>query len=236
MSCILIERDVNRYDDFDKETRAYKTVRTVHEQHVVDLDKAIFTCNWRYGLRWDENEGIQDHFIRGIVVPDGKTQIFGKVLPLHGSSCEIPVKDLPAKEREKIYGMYDDRTLDDVWRMIQDTYENYPIHQWLSPEKYYSVRNKYLLDRKCPLMIVEHVSACSANDFTGYDAPVIIQPGAISCGTFCDWKLKLSTPYGKLNLDRSAWRGEFCRYADFYFKAARLDRVFALSASAKETK
>ena len=119
MSCILIERDVNRYDDFDKKTCAYKTVRTIHEQHVVDLDRAAFTCNSQIGYTLYSPEKPQ-RLIRGIILPSAVLfHQFKDHELLNGfEDDEVLIDSLSEPQQQKIYEMFDEQKLHNVWKYI----------------------------------------------------------------------------------------------------------------------
>lgn len=119
MNRIIIERDVNRYGDFGKETCAYKTVKAVHEQHVVDLDRAAFTCNSQIGYTPYSPEKPQ-RLIRGIILPTAILfRRFKDHEPLGGfEDDEVPVDSLSEQQQQKIYGMFDEQKLHGVWKYI----------------------------------------------------------------------------------------------------------------------
>lgn len=188
-------------------------------QHVIDLDAAVFTCNWCYGYAWDKNEGIQDHFIRGIILPGKKNLLNGF---LHKSSCEILVKDLPEEDQKKIYSLHDDTMLDNIWRMLRDSSDHYEPG-WLMPDQYYPVQRNYIFDCKCPLMLTERIRYSHYN--SSYEAPIIIQPNAILCGSLSKKGLTICTSYGKCEFDLTSWRLSRSRFSILCRKAASFDNV-----------
>lgn len=120
MNCILIERDVKQYDDFDKETCVYRTVKTIHEQHVVDLDQAAFTCNSQIGRTLYSPEKPQ-RLIRGIVLPTAVLfNRFKDHEPLRDlfEDDEVPIDSLSEPQQQMIYGMFDEQRLYGVWKYI----------------------------------------------------------------------------------------------------------------------